>query len=282
MNTKSKVLALACLTLSLVACGGGGGGSSTTPSTGNPGDGGGGGATGSATFKNFTVDVPDTVCVKDSKLVYPLIHTSQAPCEAAGGTWSVSSLPTGDLCVLNGLTYARVGGWSMDAGDRDSCEAFGGVVHPSINQNVGSCVGGTPPSCASLGGTSTLFHSLSGQFDQSSIDLVAGNNVISGEAGASGLSCKIQESFSKSCVGVSPTERPYLLYFISKIKYGVDRWQTITTAPTGNSFSGYHGTASDVPSFTAVLPVGTGTIPLAGGGDAELVIENSSLFLLSN
>lgn len=267
------------LTLALSACGGGGGGSGGGSST-DPG-GGGGGTPGSALFKNATVEATDpTNCIKNGSFVLSFTHTSQTSCQSAGGTWSVNpSVPTGERCVIGSITYAHLLGGTASAETIAVCEAFGGTYLASTNEAVGSCTGGTAPTCAEVGGTEVSLLAVSGEIDQDSVALKPGNNNITGESGNNGLSCTIQDS--KGCNGLSATERPFIFYASTKIKLGVDRWQSTIMVPTGANFTGYNGYPGDTTSFSVSLPMSTGT-RIINSFEASLRVEFPILFYLPN
>lgn len=276
MKTKKWALVgVLLLSFGMVACGGGGGGSGGGSST-DP-DGGGGGATGSATLTNVSADTPGSICVKDNKPVASPVYTTQGPCQAAGGTWTTSSVPTGDRCQIGSLVYARIsGGGSASTADIESCEAFG-IFTASMNENVSYCSGGTAPSCGDIGGSMINVSSVSGLIDQTTVALEAGNNILTGESGLFGLSCAIQDgSGNPNCDGASPTESPYMFVAITKIHLGVDRWQSMIIERTGVGFSGYTGSSSDTPSFSVVLPIKTNK-KLVSGFEASLKVEGFSL-----
>ncbi len=276
MKTMNYIL-MTALALTLTACGGGGGGGGGGPTPNPPGGGGGPDVTGTASFINASDNMPGVTCMKDGQFKSTTPAT-ESECVANNGTWNpaVMVVATGDRCVINSITYSYSPGGTASSHDQDVCSAFGGTYQASTNMNVTSCTGHTA-TCASLGGTEVTVHSVSGDTDD--LALVNGNNTVTGETGAFGLSCAIQSGNGKMCNGDTPTEKPILFQTTSRIKNGANvvRWSASLTRATGTSFSGYTGNSTDTTSFTLNMPVATETKQV-NGTDEHLVIEGATLY----
>ena len=246
---------LALLVFGLTACGGGGdsgNGESTSPS-------------GSATFENLSIGNSGNQCVKNGTLFSNYaVPSNSIVCSNAGGVWHPTNMVnTSDICRLSGVDYFVNGGGNATFSHQTACENVGGTFIASTTENRPYCSGYTALTCGGVGGTQITVDATTGDINQSSVNLVAGNNIISSD---STLTLMVHGYYD----GMNVTEYPVYFSAVSKIYYqNVAFWTTTISKPTGNSFSGYFGYNTDTPSFTVSLPVGT---------SANVKIESATLY----
>ncbi|PIT98816.1 MAG: hypothetical protein COT74_14095 [Bdellovibrionales bacterium CG10_big_fil_rev_8_21_14_0_10_45_34] len=247
---------LVLLVFGLTACGGSGGGENSD---------GGASPSGSATFENLSTGSSGNQCVKNNALLSNYaVPSNSVACSNAGGVWhSTNMINTADICRLSGVDFYVNGGGSASGSHQNACANVGGTFIPSTTENQPYCSGYTALTCSGAGGTQITVDSTTGDINQSSVNLVAGNNIISSD---STLTLMVHGYYD----GMNVTEYPVYFSAVSKIYYqNVAFWSATISKPTGNSFSGYFGYNTDTPSFTVSLPVGT---------DANVKIESATLY----
>lgn len=234
---------LALMIFGLTACGGSGGGSgndgSATPA-------------GSATFDNLSAGSSGFQCLKNNAVLSNYaVPSNSIACSNAGGTWhSTNIVNTADVCRLNGIDFYVNGGGNATGSHQTACAIAGGTFIASTTENQPYCSGYTALTCAGAGGTQIVVDSVMGDINQSSVNLMAGNNVISSD---SSLTLIVHGYYD----GMNVTEYPVYFSVVSKIAYlGSNFWTATITKPTGASFSNYFGYNTDAPSFTVSLPIG--------------------------
>jgi hypothetical protein len=251
-----RKVATVLMMMGLTACGGSGGGSGGAENS-NP--------AGSAAFENLAMGSSATQCVKNNALLsnYSAPSNSVA-CSNAGGTWHPTNMvSTADICRLSGVDFFVSGGGSATSSHQNACANVGGVFIASTTENKPYCSGYTPLTCSGAGGTPINLDSTTGDINQSSVNLVAGNNTISSD---SNLTLMVHGYYD----GMNVTEYPVYFSVLTKITYSnLDFWTATISEPTGNSFSGYFGYNTDTPSFTVSLPVAT---------SANIKVESATLY----
>lgn len=232
------------MVMTLTACGSGGGGGAS----GRSND-----LAGSAIFENLSVGSSGNQCVKNNALLYNYSAPSNsAACSNAGGIWHPTNLvTTSDICRLSGVDFYTAGGGTATSSHQNACYNVGGSFIASTTENRPYCSGYTPLTCSGAGGTLITLDSVTGDLNQSSVNLVAGNNTISSD---SNLTLMIHGYYD----GMNVTEYPVYFSVVSKITYShLDFWTATISRHTSNSFSNYFGYNTDAPSFTVPLPLGT-------------------------
>jgi hypothetical protein len=251
-----RKIAIVLMMMGLTACGGSGGGS---------GDGGSSSPAGSATFENLSAGSSGNQCVKNNALFSDYaVPSNSIACSNAGGTWHATNMVnTADICRLSGVDFYVIGGGSATSSHQNACGNVGGTFVASTTENQPYCSGYTALTCSGAGGTQIMVDSTTGDINQASINLTAGNNTISSD---STLTLMVHGYYD----GMNVTEYPVYFSVVSKIAYlGSDFWTATISKPTGNSFSGYFGYNTDTPSFTVSLPLGT---------SANVKIESATLY----
>jgi len=246
---------IALMMMGLTACGGSGGSGGGFPST----------SSGAAIFENLSVGSSGAQCVKNNALLSDYaVPSNSIACSNAGGTWHPTNMVnTADICRLSGVDFYVVGGGSATNSHLNACANVGGTFVASTVENQPYCSGYTPLTCAGAGGTQVMVDSTTGDINQSSVNLVAGNNTISSD---STLTLMVHGYYD----GMNVTEYPVYFSVVSKITYShLDFWTATIARPTGNSFSGYFGYNTDTPSFTVSLPLGT---------SANVKMESATLY----
>jgi hypothetical protein len=238
-----RKIAIAIIAMGLTACGGSGGGangSSRSPA-------------GSATFENLSAGSSSVQCVKNNALLSDYaVPSNSIACANAGGIWhSTNVVTTADICRLNGVDFFVVGGGNATGSHQTACTIAGGAFVASTTQNAPYCSGYAALTCGGAGGTQITVDSVTGDINQSSANLVAGNNAIFSDAS---LTLLIHGYYD----GMNVREYPVYFSVVSTITYlGSDFWTATVSKPTSSSFSNYFGYDTDAPSFTVSLPVGT-------------------------
>lgn len=232
---------LALMIFGLTACGGGGGSGNgdNTP-------------VGSARFENLSAGSSGIQCVKNNSLLFDYaVPSNSIACSNTGGFWhSTNMVNTADTCRLGGVDFSVIGGGSASASHETACVIAGGTFIASTIENKPYCSGYAPLTCSGAGGTQIVVDSVVGDLNQSSVNMVAGNNVISSD---STLTLLVHGYYD----GMNVTEYPVYFSVVSKITYlGSDFWTATISKPTGTSFSNYFGYDTDFPSFTVSLPLG--------------------------
>jgi hypothetical protein len=238
-----RLFILTVMILGLTACGGNGGGS---------GSDGGNSLTGSATFENLSAGSSSIQCVKNNALLSDYaVPSNSIACSNAGGIWhSTNMVSTADICRLNGVDFFVNGGGNATSSHQTACSTAGGTFVASTTENQPYCSGYAALTCSGAGGTQITVDSVMGDINQTSINLVAGNNTIISD---STLTLLVHGYYD----GMNVNEYPVYFSVVSKISYlGSDFWKTTISKSTSSSFSNYFGYDTDTPSFTVSLPVG--------------------------
>lgn len=239
-----RSILISVLFLALTACGGSGGSNDSGGSTA---------LSGSAAFENLSAGSSVTQCVKNNA---PLSNYSapsnSTACSNAGGVWHSSNVVnTADICRLNGVDFYVNGGGSATNSHQNACDYAGGSFIASTTQNQPYCSGYTPLTCGAAGGTQIVLDSVTGNLNQSSVNIVNGNNTISADAS---LTLILHGYYD----GMNVTEYPVYFSVVSKIGFsGLSFWTSTITKPTSSSFANYFGYNTDAPSFTVPMPVAT-------------------------
>ncbi len=242
--------------MTLTACGSGGGGSAGGEST-SP--------AGSAIFENLSAGSSGIQCVKSNALFNDYATPSNSiACSNAGGIWHPTNMVnTADICRLSGVDFFVNGGGSATGSHQTACANVGGAFVGSTTENRPYCSGYTALTCSGAGGTQITVDSTTGDINQSSANLIVGNNIISSD---SSLTLMVHGYYD----GMNVNEYPVYFSIVSKIAYsGSDFWTATISKPTGDSFSGYFGYNTDTPSFTVSLPIET---------SANVKIESATLY----
>ena len=251
-----KSVIFCVLVFGLTACGGNGGGSGAGESN-SP--------SGSAVFENLSLGSSVVQCVKSNTLLSNFaVPSNSVACSSAGGIWHATNMvSTADTCRLSGVDFYVSGGGAATSSHQNACANVGGSFIAAITENKPYCSGYTPITCSGAGGTPITLDSTTGDINQSSVNFVAGNNIISSN---SNLTLMVHGFLD----GMNVNEYPVYFSVVSKITYSnLDFWTTTISKPTGNSFSGYFGYNTDTPSFTVSLPVGT---------NANIKMESATLY----
>lgn len=258
----------------LVGCNGGGGsggGSSNSP-------------TGSARFENLASGSGATYCIKNNAIFSNYSAPSdQFSCASAGGSWNTNpSVSIPDKCRINGIDYSVIGGGSATSFHISACTNAGGSFVASSTVSQSYCSGHTPLTCVQAGGTEVWGNAITGDIDPSTDNLVAGSNTISVDTDlytvmtgcdfVLGSSNCVADPNTNEVYANLTTQSPKVFKITSIITFGGlgNRfWTSEIIKPTSPYFSGAIGYASDTPSFSVSLPVGTST---------DLIAENPILY----
>lgn len=250
-----RTLLFSVLVFGLTACGNNGGsgnGENVSP-------------TGSATFENVSAGSSSNQCVKNGSLLSNYaVPSNSVSCSNAGGIWhSTNMVNTADVCRLNGIDFLVVGGGNATNSHQNACDNAGGTFIASTTENQPYCSGYTALTCSEAGGTQINVDSSVGDINQSSVNFVAGNNIITSDAS---LTLSVHGQYG----GMNVTEYPIYFSVVSKIVYqNLDFWTATIAKPTSSSFSNYFGYDTDTPSFSVSLPLGT---------SANVKMESATLY----